>query len=281
MRLERVRLGGAATPGGVLALLDARARRHGLPPPAALAGDWFGSLAVLAPSVRLEPAGLPEAFDVPARLPDVPKVRPAGPIGGGWFGYLGYDLTDPTRARGRLPLAAWGWADHVLRLDAAGCWWFESLGGGDPAEFAALLAAPPPEPAGWTPSTLRRPDGASHTKSVLACIEAIAAGELYQANVCTRFTGEFDGRPAELFAAGVSALRPRRAALLSGDWGAIVSLSPELFLSRRGRTLRSTPIKGTLPRRSPADDGNAELLRRSAKDVAENVMITDLVRNDL
>ncbi|MER6875436.1 chorismate-binding protein, partial [Amycolatopsis sp. NPDC000673] len=40
-------------------------------------------------------------------------------------------------------------------------------------------------------------------------------------------------------------------------------------------------IKGTLPRRGPADDGNALRLRQSAKDVAENVMITDLVRNDL
>lgn len=298
--MRRVPLTGAATPEGVLALLGARARRLGLPPPAALIGDWFGSQAVLAPSVRVVPvADVAEAFAVPARqpghapndalgAPDAPNDAlgapiPAGFVGGGWFGYLGYGLTDPAGPRGPLPAAAWGWADHVLRLDAEGRWWFESLS--DPGDLAAelqeLLLASIPEPRGWTPSVLHRPDGAAHTKAVLACVEAIAAGELYQANICTRFTGHFDGDPAELFAAGVSLLQPRRAAHLCGDWGAVVSLSPELFLSRHGRTVRSTPIKGTLPRRGPADDGNAALLRQSAKDVAENVMITDLVRNDL
>jgi len=276
-------LTGIATPEGVLALLGERARRLGLPPPAALIGDWFGSQAVLAPSVRVVPvAEVAEAFAVPARLPAVDGA-PADAVGGGWFGYLGYGLTDPAGPRGPLPAAAWGWADHVLRLDVNGRWWFESLS--DPGDLAAelqeLLLAPVPQPRGWTPSVLHRPDGAAHTKAVLACIEAIAAGELYQANICTRFTGRFDGDPAELFAAGVSVLQPRRAAHLCGDWGAVVSLSPELFLSRHGRTVRSTPIKGTLPRRGPADDGNAVLLRQSAKDVAENVMITDLVRNDL
>jgi para-aminobenzoate synthetase component 1 len=58
-------------------------------------------------------------------------------------------------------------------------------------------------------------------------------------------------------------------------------MSPELFLSRHGNLVRSTPIKGTLPRRDAADDVLARRLRESEKDVAENVMITDLVRNDL
>lgn len=286
-----VPLRGVATPEGVLARLAARARRLGLEPPAALIGDWFGSRAVLAPSVRVDPVdGVDEAFAVPAR--HAPNATlgaslPAGFVGGGWFGYLGYGLTDPAGPRGPLPPAAWGWSGSVLRLDDGGRWWFESLDGSTAAaaelaaELQELLLEPELEPRGWTPSALHRPDGAAHTKAVLATCEAIAAGELYQANICTRFSGKFDGDPVELFAAGVSLLRPRRAAHLAGGWGALVSLSPELFLSRRGRTVRSTPIKGTLPRRGPADDGNAALLRQSAKDVAENVMITDLVRNDL
>jgi para-aminobenzoate synthetase component 1 len=51
----------------------------------------------------------------------------------------------------------------------------------------------------------------------------------------------------------------------------VVSASPELFLARDEDTLRSGPIKGTAP-------AGGDLLD---KDVAENVMITDLVRNDL
>ncbi|WP_156660999.1 aminodeoxychorismate synthase component I, partial [Mycobacterium sp. 852002-51163_SCH5372311] len=51
---------------------------------------------------------------------------------------------------------------------------------------------------------------------------------------------------------------------------------PELFLRRRGRAVMSSPIKGTLPL-----DAWPSALRASAKEVAENIMIVDLVRNDL
>lgn len=288
MRLVRTALRTGARPERVLSLLDGRAGRRGLPGPAALTGPWFGSQAVIAPTVEPRPVSdADEAFAVPARQPDVDSPVD-GAVGGGWFGYLGYDLTDPSGRSGTLPAAAWGWADHVLRLDVDGQWWFEALVPGPDtdalaAEFEALLADADDAPAGrgWTATALRRPDGSAHTKAVAACMDAIAAGELFQANICARFHGAFDGSACELFTAGVRRLRPRRAAYLAGSWGAVVSLSPELFLARSGRRVRSTPIKGTLPRRSAADDANAELLRRSAKDVAENVMITDLVRNDL
>src|SRR5262249_43161059 len=57
---------------------------------------------------------------------------------------------------------------------------------------------------------------------------------------------------------------------------AVASLSPELFLKRCGETVTSSPIKGTLPL-----DADPSALRASVKDVAENIMIVDLVRNDL
>ncbi|MPY96867.1 MAG: aminodeoxychorismate synthase component I [Actinophytocola sp.] len=287
MRLERTALRTGARPERVLSLLDARARRRGLPAPAALTGDWFGSRAVIAPTVELRPVTeVADAFATPTRQPLVTNSANSpctDAVGGGWFGYLGYDLTDPSGRSGTLPPAAWGWADHVLRLDTTGQWWLETLGAdlaALAAEFNALLTEEPVE-RGWTATHLRRPDGSAHTKAVAACMDAIADGELFQANVCARFHGEFDGSACELFATGARRLRPRRAAYLAGDWGAVVSLSPELFLARTGRRVRSTPIKGTLPRRGDADAANAERLRRSSKDVAENVMITDLVRNDL
>jgi para-aminobenzoate synthetase component 1 len=268
----------------VLPLLDARARVLGLKPPAALSGDWFSARAILAPTVDLGSSG--NAYAVPAAQPSV-RDRVPGAVGGGWFGYLSYDLTDPSGRATALPRAVWGWADHVLRLDERGVWWFEALvpdGAPEPdglaSELDALLALEPPAPS-WPATSLRRPIPAEHHDAVKACMHAIEAGELFQANICTRFTGEFDGDPSALFAEGVRRMRPRRAAYLASDWGAIVSMSPELFLSRHGNLVRSTPIKGTLPRRGPADDALAHRLRESTKDVAENVMITDLVRNDL
>ncbi|MCP2262533.1 para-aminobenzoate synthetase component 1 [Streptoalloteichus tenebrarius] len=289
---------GDAGPERVLRRLAARASAAGLAPPAAVTGDWFGGQAVLAPTVRVEPVSRDRAFTALDRQPAVVggSDLPPGVVGGGWFGYLGYGLTDPGRwpapdggSARRLPDAAWGWADHVLRRDRRGRWWFEALVPvGSPApedlveELGALVAAaedPPVRP--WTAGPTRRRPAERHEAAVAGCVERIAAGEIFQANVCTRFEWEFDGDPLEVFAAGSARLGPARAAYLAGGWGAVASLSPELFLARRDRVVRSSPIKGTLPRRGPANAGNAALLRRSAKDVAENVMIVDLVRNDL
>lgn len=290
MRLRRTALTSRLSPEQVLSSLERRSDALGIPGPAALTGDWFGSRAVLAPSVRLEPVdeagGLPPAFgeEVAVDRGDAP----ADAVGGGWFGYLSYDLADPSGRRGVLPRAVWGWADHVLRLDAANRWWFEALDQDTPphgdgpaaADFERLLALPPAPVGSWQATTLRRPPADEHRRAVRACIHSIEAGELFQANVCTRFAGTFDGEPSALFAEGVRRLHPARAAYLAGPWGAAVSMSPELFLDRRGTDVRSTPIKGTRPRSGPDDDGPRRL-RASVKDVAENVMITDLVRNDL
>ena len=83
-------------------------------------------------------------------------------------------------------------------------------------------------------------------------------------------------RPVDFFADAVARTAPARAAYLAGDWGAVASLSPELFLRRCGEAVTSSPIKGTLPRHA-----QPSALRASVKDVAENIMIVDLVRNDL
>jgi para-aminobenzoate synthetase component 1 len=94
--------------------------------------------------------------------------------------------------------------------------------------------------------------------------------------VCTRFTGTVTGAPLDFFADAVTRTAPARAAYLAGSWGAVASLSPELFLRRRGQVVASSPIKGTLPLHA-----RPSALRASVKDVAENIMIVDLVRNDL
>jgi para-aminobenzoate synthetase/4-amino-4-deoxychorismate lyase len=65
--------------------------------------------------------------------------------------------------------------------------------------------------------------------------------------------------------------------------GSVASLSPELFLRRRGDQVLTAPIKGTIARTGDpeADKAGLESLRGSAKDAAEHVMIVDLMRNDI
>ncbi|ORA26635.1 aminodeoxychorismate synthase component I [Mycobacterium aquaticum] len=265
MRIER--LGALGDPPAVLRAVAAAATRAGLPPPAALIGDWFGSRAVIAPSLRTEPVAAAAAFPLTSS-------HTAGPaIGGGWFGYLAYPDPGADGLPPRIPEAAGGWSDCVLRQDTDGRWWYESLTDTALPAWLANLPAPQANPYAlhWVP-----PDRDVHRHGVLACLDAISAGEVYQACVCTRFTGHLDGDPLEFFADAAARTVPSRAAYLSGAWGAVASLSPELFLRRRGTDVTSSPIKGTLPR--SADPAG---LLASVKDVAENVMIVDLVRNDL
>lgn len=268
MRIER--LGALGDAPAVLRGVAAAARAAGVAPPAALIGDWFGSRAVIAPSVSVTPVAPEAAFEVAQHA-----SGPAGSVGGGWFGYLCYPDPGADGAPPRIPVAAGGWSDCVLRQDADGLWWFESLSGAALPAWLLALAPTAVAPRAYT-LTWTAPDRGDHRRAVLACLEAIAAGEVYQACVCTRFTGRIDGEPIDFFTEAVARTAPARAAYVAGDWGAVASLSPELFLRRTGTAVASSPIKGTLP--SSADPA---ALLASVKDVAENVMIVDLVRNDL
>jgi para-aminobenzoate synthetase component 1 len=103
---------------------------------------------------------------------------------------------------------------------------------------------------------------------------AIARGDVYQVNLVQHLSAPFEGDPFAL-APALAPLRPLAPAPLAGDGWTIVSASPELFLRRRGRTVSTMPIKGTV---AAAIDSEA---LHSAKNNAEHVMIVDLERNDL
>ncbi|MGO4446491.1 aminodeoxychorismate synthase component I [Mycobacterium sp. 2YAF39] len=262
-------LGDLGSAPAVLRAVDEGGRRLGLAPPAALIGEWFGSGAVIAPTVTVAPVDVSEVFNVP----------PGGAgdaVGGGWFGYLSYPDAGADGRGPRLPEAAGGWSDCVLRQDRDGHWWYESLSGAPLPQWLGD-AVRCPVPARHSEIMWADADRDAHRRGVLACLDAIAAGEVYQACVCTQFVGRVAaGAPIDFFADAVERTSPARAAYLAGQWGAVASLSPELFLQRRGDAVTSSPIKGTLPLYEDPSE-----LRASVKDVAENIMIVDLVRNDL
>ena len=266
MRIDRLGDLGSA-PEVLRAIGDATSRLE-LPSPGALTGDWFGAQAVIAPSVAVRPVDAADAFAVRS-------AAHSTAIGGGWIGYLSYPDSGSDGRAARIPEAAGGWTDCVLRCDRDRQWWYESLSGARmPAWLSQALTTPMPARSyriDWDAADRR-----AHHRGVLACLEAIRAGEVYQACVCTQFAGTIAGEPLDFFIDGVARTAPARAAFVAGTWGAVASLSPELFLRRRGDVVTSSPIKGTLPL-----DAAPSALRGSVKDVAENIMIVDLVRNDL
>jgi para-aminobenzoate synthetase / 4-amino-4-deoxychorismate lyase len=270
-----------------------------------LFGDWhdgdtvigFRPLRVLGahedPFAALD-ARVPQEDDAPEDGPpeNGPREDRRGPaFGGGWIGYLGYQLAQrlerlpaaPPRPA-RLPDHHLGYYDHVLRHRAAdGAWVLEWLPGTDPARVTAAreLARTAPS-APHAPSSYRcgpftaDASAAEHAAAVTAVLGHIRDGDVFQTNICRGLEAGFEGDPLDLFCAGQEALSPRFAAFLRLPEGAVASLSPELFLRRTGRTVLTSPIKGTAPASS-----DPAALHASAKNRAENVMIVDLMRNDL
>ncbi len=272
---RRVPLDSTLTPEQAVLLLRGDER------PFALVGDWLSGLCVLGSSPTDPVAQESVAGDVL--------------VGGGWIGWLGYrlgslieDLPAGPPSRVPRPRDSVAYYDHVIVFDGTQ-WWFEMLW---TAERDAVLAsrlgiwrermsgsraAGPVGPAPG-PFAITGDGPAGHVAAVIDCVERIAAGELFQANICLRLEASFGGDPLDLFAAALPVAAPRFGAFIDG----VVSLSPERFLRRVGRSVWTEPIKGTRPRVAGADVEMARLeLEASAKDAAEHVMIVDLMRNDL
>ena len=204
--------------------------------------------------------------------------------------------------------------DAVQAAAEQGCWCvgfvrYEAA----PAFDAALIVHPADGPLAWfavhdVPLPWPEDDSAAAARvewldtcprpafgaAVAHIQQAIAAGELYQVNLTAPLLGEWLDAPEEgaaqaLFAAlqraqpgGYAAFIDTAASGDAGD-GQVLSVSPELFFDWREGSILARPMKGTAARGAtlPADAAQADALRASPKERAENVMIVDLLRNDI
>ena len=132
----------------------------------------------------------------------------------------------------------------------------------------------------WVPLV----DATTQQQALTELKAAIFAGELYQANLSFRCAVELgDAQPLSLFRRLYQAQPVPFAAFIELGPHCLISLSPELFLERRGQTLLSRPMKGTCARAASwsDDEERRRWLASDPKSQAENVMIVDLMRNDL
>ncbi|SFY14297.1 para-aminobenzoate synthetase / 4-amino-4-deoxychorismate lyase [Janthinobacterium lividum] len=129
-------------------------------------------------------------------------------------------------------------------------------------------------------------DQAEFTRALHRIHDYIVAGDTYQVNYTYRLRFDAFGSPLALYAR----LRARQpvpygALVMLPDGGALLSLSPELFVRHAQGELTARPMKGTAPAAPP--EQMAENARRAAalasdpKNRAENLMIVDLLRNDI
>ena len=250
------------------------------------------------------------------RLSAISIGDPEAPrFAGGLVGFLGYDLgrrleTLPSLALvdQDLPALRLALHDWVVAWDRRlGRAWLAGRAVDDrPDRLAPRLAAmrerlvtPARAPVAGVPDEPRDRrllfrsglDRRAYEAGVGEVREAIARGEIYQANLTRRLETPFRDDPWPLYRrlrtgdpALFAAFLDLGASPATGAPRAIVSASPEPFLSLTADGAVATdPIKGTRPRGRDRDDDRrlARELLASAKDRAENVMIVDVLRNDL
>jgi para-aminobenzoate synthetase component 1 len=234
---------------------------------------------------------------------------------GGCFGYWGYDLKNfvepklPRRAVNdlELPDCQVGFYDSLIAFDhQLGKTWIISTGLNTDGSRSQQRAEQQLEI--WQSHLIGRDDVsppqtslpknlvAQHVCSPVSNVTRgeflaavtraqtyIRAGDIYQVNLSQRLAAPREFSGWELFER-LSAVSPApfSAFLDCGDFQ-IASSSPEQFLRLSGSHIQTRPIKGTRPRHSDAtrDAQLAYELQTSAKELAELVMITDLLRNDL
>jgi para-aminobenzoate synthetase component 1 len=127
-------------------------------------------------------------------------------------------------------------------------------------------------------------DQAYYNKALEKINNYILSGDCYQVNFAQRFSAPCKGDPLDAYQALRDAAPTHFSAFIDTDDGAILSLSPERFLSvdTDGQVI-TQPIKGTQPRSVDpiVDQANIDYLHHSEKDKSENLMIVDLMRNDI
>jgi anthranilate synthase component I len=230
----------------------------------------------------------------PKPQPDIPGV----PLAGGLVGYAAYDIVRyferlPKRSARPSAVPALHYVaprsvlvfDHLTRGIAL-------LHAGSEAERRSLRreviralrgGLPGPVRAGQHSAPAAEYARADYLQGVKRVQEYIAAGDVYQLVLASRFSGRHDLDPFQAY----RALRlinpsPYMYYCALGDV-AVVGSSPEALVKLSGREAQLRPIAGTRPRSpdSAADRAREQELLADPKENAEHVMLVDLARNDL
>jgi len=222
------------------------------------------------------------------------------PFIGGWFLFLAYEMAVEIEPRLHLPVNQTGLPDAFARRCPGAIIVFHDEVQTEP--LRALIVAESPEVMAEIMKLVRsqrhqsvRPlpdlrelkaeDPEKFESGVRQVLEYLRAGDVFQANISRRWSGQFSQPPDIATIYGY--LRRSNPAPFAGlmRWksSALLSSSPERLVQIRGRDVQTRPIAGTRPRaREPERDLALSLeLIDNVKERAEHIMLIDLERNDL
>lgn len=214
-----------------------------------------------------------------------------------WFGHFSYELKD------RLEDLVSSNGDGIgfpelhffrprklifLKGDRLHFHYLKAYEGDLEADLDALLAIPPgPQVAAAAKPTVAikmRIHKEAYFEKVGRFLEHIQRGDIYEANFCQEFYAvPLSIDPLDTYKRLNAISEPPFAAFMALGPRYLMCASPERYLRKQGQKVVSQPIKGTAPRGRDREEDLLirERLEADEKERAENLMITDLVRNDL
>lgn len=213
-----------------------------------------------------QPSDLARLESAMQNQPSTPSVDLGIPAGGlcGWVEYEGDFVF------GDYP-------EMLVFRHVDGTWW-------ETGSLSSCMISPGKQPTPEITTPTPRCDKSWFIRGVNRIREYIAAGDIYQANLTQSFEATVTGGTLMPLYEALRDISPApMAAWLALDGYEILSSSPETFLRLSGRAAETRPIKGTRPRHADPDEDtrSAYELRTNPKEIAELIMITDLLRNDL
>lgn len=260
-------------------------------------GRWHASVPLEARTPIEAQRALLALLDTTPPDATLTKESDAIPFTGGLIGFWSYDygrtlerLGDRALSDMTMPLVRLGLYDWALIQDhqQKKSYLVASARRRDQVLEWLSDAAPAGEPFEITRAFQGDIDRAEYGRRFQRISHYLHTGDCYQVNLAQRFQARCRGDSWQAFCRLREATPAPYSAWLgwqddNGSERTLLSLSPEAFLHLRGQQLETRPIKGTRPRGQTREEDRrlAAELKESRKDLAENVMIVDLLRNDL
>ena len=112
--------------------------------------------------------------------------------------------------------------------------------------------------------------------------EKIKKGETYQIKICTKYKNKSKIDPLDYFCRLTKSNLAPEAFLIKDKDYSIISCSPETLILKKGRSISTKPIAGTLKKNKLLNRKKAlEFFKKNIKETKEHNMIVDMERNDL
>ena len=220
---------------------------------------------------------------------EVDMQRVGSGFDAGLYGYLGYDLKNQFEQLNSKNADRFGWPDSrwirsdlMIRFEGnTVCVW------GDKDLFHNQVESVAFESYSAEGTSFRDMELKVDTADYIRTIEKIKAeiqqGNVYEVNYCLNFAGSGEIDPLQTFFNLQHITQAPFSCFFKYKNQYVLSGSPERFIKKCGSVLTSEPIKGTAKRDKDPDKDLAlkNNLGNNPKEISENIMIVDLVRNDL